>query len=491
MRRGRAALPEWLRRSGTRVALALARRLDLKRAQFEAWPSQDDEGQRRWVFARVRARPDGDWRWLNARELGIRSEVGGILPKTFRPWKPAEEAAIFDDFLQAKSLYDKPLFGECVWTNEDGSEILASWVAPARREEFHEWLAKRPSERIVCRNVPQLARLDEAPVSFVVTVRDGEVAFPDTIEWRGDAPALALAPIERKPLIETWPADFAASYQRDVETIASFERKNSADPGNEIGRVVEYLEKRYVALGLRTFRQNFNWRGIAQMNLVAVIPGSDSSAKPVLLADHIDTAFAEDEFDRSGRRVSAPGADDNGTAVAALLRAAEILPRLKLKRDVWLVHLTGEEFPGDCLGARHFVGGLLERKQDIAGLILMDMIGYRVRRGDFTFQVNAGESLDSQGLARVALGAAAAVAPDLIAVPRPRFDERSYLYNTDGVIFTDSGFPVVLLNEHINKLENLNRPHYHQLSDTPDKIDFRYATEIVKTAIETAARVGR
>ena len=35
--------------------------------------------------------------------------------------------------------------------------------------------------------------------------------------------------------------------------------------------------------------------------------------------------------------------------------------RGKLKRDVWLVHLTGEEFPSDCLGARNLVQRLVER----------------------------------------------------------------------------------------------------------------------------------
>ena len=32
----------------------------------------------------------------------------------------------------------------------------------------------------------------------------------------------------------------------------------------------------------------------------------------------------------------------------------------KLGCDVWLVHLTGEEFPADCLGARHLSQLLVE-----------------------------------------------------------------------------------------------------------------------------------
>ena len=52
------------------------------------------------------------------------------------------------------------------------------------------------------------------------------------------------------------------------------------------------------------------------------------------------------------------------SATACLLCAAPIFLELskqgKLGCDVWLVHLTGEEFPADCLGARHLTRCLVE-----------------------------------------------------------------------------------------------------------------------------------
>ena len=35
----------------------------------------------------------------------------------------------------------------------------------------------------------------------------------------------------------------------------------------------------------------------------------------------------------------------------------ELSRRGQLGCDVWLVHLTGEEFPSDCMGARHLAQG--------------------------------------------------------------------------------------------------------------------------------------
>src|SRR6202049_2333213 len=65
-----------------------------------------------------------------------------------------------------------------------------------------------------------------------------------------------------------------------------------------------------------------------------------------------------------GSRLAASGADDNHSATAALMMAAPILMELsregRLGCDVWLVHLTGEEFPSDCLGARHLTQQLVE-----------------------------------------------------------------------------------------------------------------------------------
>ena len=42
----------------------------------------------------------------------------------------------------------------------------------------------------------------------------------------------------------------------------------------------------------------------------------------------------------------------------------------------------------------------------------------------------------------------------MVPTLRPRFDDKSYLYNTDGLVFEEAGYPVLFLNEHINRWEN-------------------------------------
>lgn len=220
----------------------------------------------------------------------------------------------------------------------------------------------------------------------------------------------------------------------------------------------------------------------------------NSSLSPFLLADHFDTAFCEDIFDKTGARRSAPGADDNASATATLLQAALYLQNVPLERDIWIVHLIGEEYPADDLGIRRMLSTFLNHRQDFAGMILMDMIAWRKSPNDTIFQINAGLGAESLELAAVAMASAKLVLANeqsnLTPAFRAFFDNRSYLYNTDGVVLSQIGYPVVLFNEHINRLENLDRPFYHQSTDLLETLDIEYGASIARIATETIAQLA-
>jgi hypothetical protein len=275
-----------------------------------------------------------------------------------------------------------------------------------------------------------------------------------------------------------------------------------------------------------------------ERNVVVMIPGACRD-EAVILADHYDTAYMEDAFEAArggdGLRAAAAGADDNHSATTALLLAAEVLLPLaregKLARDVWLVHLTGEEFPSDCLGARALAQALIERNLVLTaedgssidccrvhaeGVVVMDMIAHNSGHGRDVFQIAPGEGAASAWLAlRIHLanerwnegvrawnrqperhGKGRALRQDTGAQPPPPFahlalageirtewEPRSSLYNTDGQIFSDVGIPVVLLMENYD----INRSGYHDTHDTMKNIDLDYAAALTAIAIEAAA----
>ena len=106
---------------------------------------------------------------------------------------------------------------------------------------------------------------------------------------------------------------------------------------------------------------------LEERDLVVMIPGRDRR-RAVIMADHYDTAYMEDCYEKArggnGARLAAAGADDNHSATTTLMLGAPIFMELsragRLACDVWLVHLTGEEFPSDCMGARHLAQSVVE-----------------------------------------------------------------------------------------------------------------------------------
>ncbi len=494
-------LLSFLRAEGERQALALRRRLGKPAAEFEAWPTEAD-GKPQWVFARWREDAQDAWQWL---EMPARSG-DPILPHKLDFKKPGELDSIFKDRLELASLYDSPSFGDVVWTTENGTQTKGAWIPLSQRMRTQAALEAQPDliKTLEARTLPQPARFNGEPVSFVISTRDKQVIWPKSIHWR-EPVTLPKTAARETPLGKiNWPRSFQKSYQRDLQILSGertavfpiskkkmrFTQKSSADPDHQLEALVDYLEERYTVMGIAFERQRFSWRGQPQSNLIAKIKGSlpPELNRPIVVADHIDTAFAEDVFGATGKRVSVHGADDNVTAVATLLRAAETLKNSQPLHDIWLMHLTGEEFPADDLGARVWVDKLKKDRQDLGGIVLLDMIGYN-KDGSGRFQINPGDSKRSVDIAVLAKRAAEVAAPTLFPQIHLRFDDKSYLYNTDGLIFDHQGYPVILINEKMNR-HTLDRKGYHDTGDTVENVDVPYASDIAKTAILTARKLA-
>ena len=278
-----------------------------------------------------------------------------------------------------------------------------------------------------------------------------------------------------------------------------------------------------------------------ERNILVIIPGKNRK-EAVILGDHYDTAYMEDIYEKekggTGARLSANGADDNYSASATLLRAVPVFLRLskegKLERDIWLIHLTGEEFPSDCMGARNFCQSLIEKKlilkcgneilfelsdTEITGVFIMDMIAHNRENDSDVFQISPGKSASSMQLAwqahianmiwnkythkwnqnperqHLVKGKRITGTEEIPEIAkylqlegevRTQYNPHSSIFNTDGQIFSDIGVPVVLFMENYD----INRSGYHDSKDTLENIDLDYGTALAAIAIETVARVG-
>jgi hypothetical protein len=284
-----------------------------------------------------------------------------------------------------------------------------------------------------------------------------------------------------------------------------------------------------------------NQDGEAERDLIVVIPGRNRR-EAVIMADHYDTAYMHDRYDKEhggcGARIAACGADDNYSATAAMMLAAPIFLKMsregKLGCDIWLVHLTGEEFPADCLGARALTEQLVRRTlklrlpgrkardlsgTTVRGVYVSDMIAHNNDRERDVFQISPGNDPASMWLAyqahlanevwnesvpywnkaqkrdslprgrRSPYGAAVPERAPLLRLSghvRVPSDPRSTLYNTDGQIFSDAGVPCVLFMENYD----INRTGYHDTHDTMANIDLDYGAALCAITIEAVARAA-
>ncbi|MFZ2656077.1 MAG: M28 family peptidase, partial [Victivallales bacterium] len=277
-----------------------------------------------------------------------------------------------------------------------------------------------------------------------------------------------------------------------------------------------------------------------ERNILVIIPGKNRK-EAIIMADHYDTAYEEDVYYKNrggtGARISTKGADDNHSATATLLLAAPIFLKLskegKLERDIWLLHLTGEEFPADCLGARNFCEALVRKNlklssssgetdlsgTEVKGVFVLDMVAHNNEHDPDVFQISPGdgsealllashahtaneiwnenakhgnESEERKNFRRDAKSSDPAVIPEIAPYThlhgeiRPHYDMKSSLFNTDGQIFSDAGIPVVLFMENYD----ISRAGYHDTLDTMGNINLDYGAGVSAIAIEAVAQTA-
>lgn len=202
----------------------------------------------------------------------------------------------------------------------------------------------------------------------------------------------------------------------------------------------------------------------AGTNVLGRIPGKGPLAeRAILVAAHYDhlgkTLFGKAYW----------GADDNAAAVAILLDVARGLSRDADGRQVILAAFDCEEpphFTNHTMGSIHYVAHPPTVPVDhIDLMVCMDLVGHAVGAADFPEQVR--QSLFVLG-AELSAGTPALV--DAVAaraegvVPR-RLGLDVIPPLSDYYAFVEAGIPALFLT--CGRWE-----HYHQVTDTPEKLDY-------------------
>ena len=135
-------------------------------------------------------------------------------------------------------------------------------------------------------------------------------------------------------------------------------------PGNQIA--ADYLFQELESYGLNVWFEDFiMWDGYLLVNVVAEIPGNDSSEVYAMMA-HFDSMNNENP------RV-APGADDNASGLAVTLEVARVLAGYELEHPVIIALVNAEE--EGLFGAAYWAKDIKRNGVNVAGVYNIDSVG--------------------------------------------------------------------------------------------------------------------
>ena len=119
------------------------------------------------------------------------------------------------------------------------------------------------------------------------------------------------------------------------------------------------------------------FKDIELCNVVAVLPGKDEEAKEriYIVNAHYDSVArsADGSFHYDDVNTPAPGVNDDGSGVAAILEMARVMSQYQFEATIYFVAFAGEE--QGLVGSSLFAQKMKKEGKNIAGVITLDLIG--------------------------------------------------------------------------------------------------------------------
>jgi hypothetical protein len=246
----------------------------------------------------------------------------------------------------------------------------------------------------------------------------------------------------------------------------------------QLDAAADFIENSFARAGFHPRRDSYEMHGQACHNIEAEIPG----ARPgiLLIGAHYDSVFGS------------PGANDNGTGMAATLALARRFAGRKPEHTLRFVAFVNEEPPyflSDEMGSFIYAGRCKKRGDKISAMISLETIGYfsdaphsqtYPSPGLGMFYPNVGNfigfvsNVHSRALLRrvIALFRKHAKIPSEGAALPAFIPGVSW---SDQWSFWRNGYPGIMITD----TAPFRYPHYHSSSDTPDKLDYDRFTLVV------------
>jgi Peptidase family M28 len=248
----------------------------------------------------------------------------------------------------------------------------------------------------------------------------------------------------------------------------------------QLNAAADFIEDYFSRAGLRTRRDSYEMRGQACHNIEAEISGSQeaTASQPshppiILIGAHYDSVFGS------------PGANDNGTGVAATLALARRFVSTKPKHTLRFVAFVNEEPPyflSGEMGSLVYARRCKERGDKISAMISLETIGYfsdaphsqtypSPGLGVFYPKVGNFIGFVSNVHSRALLRRVIALFRKHAKIPSEGAALPAFIPGvswSDQWSFWQHGYPAIMVTD----TAPFRYPYYHSSNDTPDKLDY-------------------
>lgn len=282
-------------------------------------------------------------------------------------------------------------------------------------------------------------------------------------------------------------ARLAGALEGHVRVLAGRIGERNAWNSRQLEAAAAYIEENFAEAGLTT-----EWRGyevageefgkgsVEYFNLVAEKRGTEKAGEVIVVGAHYDSVHGS------------PGADDNASAVAAMLELAMTFGRAPTARTIRFVAFVNEEPPfymTRFMGSRVYARECRERGDRIVAMLSLEMLGcYSDERGSQTYPpllawlypdtanfIAVVGNVSSRALVKEVAGSfreAGGIPVESIAtfelVPGVGFSDHAsfWKHGYRAAMITDTAF--------------YRSPYYHSPLDTPEKLDYGRMAEVTR-----------
>ena len=281
------------------------------------------------------------------------------------------------------------------------------------------------------------------------------------------------------------PADAALTraaerLRADVQHLAGhIGERNTARP-DALRESADWIERELRLAGYAPTRQGFEALGQRYDNIEAELPGSAPAAELVVVGAHYDSALG------------APGANDNGSGVAATLALARELRNERFPRRVRFVLYANEELPHfqtESMGSTQSAQRSRRTGERIVAMLSLETLGYFSSepgsqsypfplswfypvQGDFVGFVG---NLGSAPLVRRAIGvfrSHEAFPSEGGCLP----EQMPGVGWSDHWAYWQEDYPAIMVTDSAP----FRYPHYHTQRDTPEALDYDRLARVVR-----------